>query len=607
MTSPRRLILGVLCLLLIGLGVWQVWRLSERYYLGEDRLRAESALRLTVSALTGHLARYEAVPELLAELDAIKRLVSNPEDGAQVATINALLEERNTALQSTDIYIIGRDGVTIAASNHRRPDSFVGQSFSYRPYFQGAITGRPTRFYGLGTTSGIRGYYFAAPITGEDGEVAGVVAIKVALDAIEESWREGEYRIFVSDPEGIVFMSSVENWLYGGLLPLTPDRLQRTEQSRRYSDALLFPLHFTRSQVGGVELLGRVTDDRRDYIAVSQESPTAGWTVHVLLDATAARTQAALVAFAFALLVGLFAAAAAMVQQRRLRQQERLALQVRAREELEGTVARRTADLNTANLQLAEEIGERRQAEEELHRMQASLVQAGKLAALGQMSAALSHEINQPLAAARNYADNAMILLERNDVGRARDNVGRILALVDRMAAIGKHLRNVARNPDEKLGSVDLAALIEETRTIVSARLDASQAVLEVSLDPKLPPIRAGVTRLQQVLVNLIGNAADAAAEVQDRRIHLSAAPEDGRVVIRIRDHGPGVPAAIMERIFDPFFTTKRVGSGLGLGLSISYNIVKDFGGDIRVTNTGDGAEFAVILDAASGMEGAAA
>ncbi|OWJ76863.1 sensor histidine kinase [Haematobacter genomosp. 1] len=601
----RRILVAGTCLLLILLSVWQAGRIALRHYLEADRQRAETALRLTTGAMTGYLARYEVAPDLLAALDQVRALAADPANPARTAEINAMLTERNAALQASEIYVIGRDGVTLAASNHDRPDSFVGQNFSYRPYFQDAISGRLARFYGIGTTSGLRGYYFSAPIR-RGGDILGVVTVKIGLDALEESWSGSEYRIFVTDPEGVVFMSSVPEWLYGGLMPLTPDRVAREEASRRYAGERLFPLPLTRQSVAGVETLREAGGRRNDYTAVAQVSSDAGWQVHVLLDSASARAQAALAALATGLLLCLLLSAAMVIRQRSAGQRERLALQERARAHLEQRVARRTSALNAANLRLEAEIAERRETENELRRTQASLVQAGKLAALGQMAAALSHELNQPLAAARNYADNAMTLIDRQDLPRARDNVGRIYALVDRMTSIGQHLRNVARNPEEKLAPVDLAPLMDETRAIVAPRLEAAGAVLEVEIAPDLPALRAGATRLQQVLVNLIGNAADAATEAEDRRIHLTAHLEEGLAIIRVRDHGPGVPAAIIDRIFDPFFTTKRVGAGLGLGLSISYNIVKDFGGDLRVTDTGHGAEFAVILNVAE-RRGAAA
>ena len=274
-------------------------------------------------------------------------------------------------------------------------------------------------------------------------------------------------------------------------------------------------------------------------------------------------------------------------------------MQASARVELEHRVDERTADLALVNRQLETEVAERRATEKQLRQTQADLIQAGKLAALGQMSAALSHEFNQPLTAVKTYADNAAILIERNRVEEARDNVSRISTLADRMASISKHLRNFARKPNEKLGAVPLADVVKDTLEIVAWRLKAANATVQVDLGPTPPVVRAGSIRLQQVLVNLISNAADAVEGLADREISVSARRKAGKVTISVRDHGPGIPAAIAERIFDPFFTTKGVGKGLGLGLSISYNIIKDFGGSLAVSNNPEGgAVFTIELDA---------
>ena len=328
--------------------------------------------------------------------------------------------------------------------------------------------------------------------------------------------------------------------------------------------------------------------------------PEAGWTVHVLLDTAYLRGQARLAVAAFVLALGVALSLAVVVSQRRARLAERIAMQEAAQAGLEVLVQDRTADLMRVNRQIETEVAERRLTEQELRRTQADLVQAGKLAALGQMSAALSHEINQPLAAARNYADSAALLIDRGDPVRARDNIGQILSLIDRMATIARHLRNVARKPDEVLKVLALPGVIADALQIAGARLAAAGAVVVQDVPADLPPVRGGAVRLQQVLVNVLGNAADAVETLPDRRIDLIARAEDGAVIIAIRDRGPGVPAAIADRIFDPFFSTKTVGSGLGLGLSISYTIMKDYGGDLRVANhPGGGAVFEIVLQAA--------
>lgn len=562
-------------------------------FMNEASLQAGSALRLAVSALSGQLKRYEPLPALIADHDDIKGLLLRPEDPTLRMKANLYLEQINALLQSSDIYVMTMTGETIAASNYDNPATFIGQNFSYRPYFQDAAKGRQARFYALGTTSAKRGYYFASPVMA-GGVIKGVIVFKVDIDAIEGSWRGGEYRIIVNDPEGIIFMSGSPEWLYSSVLPLTRERLARTTASRRYADAMLVELPVQRSELAGHSLMQiNEADGAHEYLILSQYVGDADWTVSVLMDTTSVHSQARTAIVALVLLIFVAGLVGGVLIQRRARLNERIEMESRAKAELEHRVEERTADLASVNL--------------ELRKTQADLIQAGKLAGLGQMSAALSHEFNQPLAAAKTYADSAVLLLERQRFDEVQGNLLRISSLIDRMASISRHLRNFARKPNEKLGPVSVEGVLRDTLEIVSARLTAARAEVVSDLGAPPPVVRAGSVRLQQVLVNIISNAADVAECLEDRRIHVSTHHDGKRIAIEVRDHGPGVQPALADRIFDPFFTTKGVGKGLGLGLSISYNIVKDFGGNLTVANHPEGgAVFRIELDAASGQQEAA-
>jgi two-component system C4-dicarboxylate transport sensor histidine kinase DctB len=576
--------------------------IAARGYMNEAETQAATTLRLAVSALDGHLKRYEALPALIADQENVEALILDPGNDVLRSTTNAYLKEVNALLKSSDIYVMTMDGQTVAASNYDTPISFIGENFTYRPYFQDAAAGRQSRFYALGTTSLKRGYYFGSPIE-VGGVIRGVIVFKVDIDSIEDSWGGGDDRIFVSDPEGIIFMTGSPEWLYASILPLTPDRIAHTEASRRYADAKLRELPVKRGTFADRDVM-IIADAgvEKEYLVVSQPMPDAGWTVNVLMDTSSVRTQAKTATVAALLTLCLAGLALAVLMQRRARLDERMQLQAEARNELERRVAERTADLARVNSRIEEEIAERRLTEQRLRQTQADLIQAGKLAGLGQMSAALSHEFNQPLAAAKTYAETSGVLMDLGRTDEARDNVRRISALIDRMASISKHLRNFARKPNEKLGPVLLEDVMRDTLEIVAARLKTADAILDVEIDPMLPAVKAGAVRLQQVLVNIITNAADAVEGLEDRRITVCAEKESDKVIVSVRDRGPGVPPAIRERIFDPFFTTKGVGKGLGLGLSISYNIIKDFGGSLSVGEHPDGgAVFIIELDAADG------
>lgn len=610
--GPRSAI--VIVLPLLGALVFALFAMqgANRFYMTQGAARANSALALTLQALDGHLRRFETVPALLADNDRLRTAllccadILTLQGSAEIAALNDWLAQTNRRLDALDIFVMRPDGTTVAASNFDRPGSFVGQNFSYRPYFQDALGKGFGRFFGVGTTSGVRGYYFAAPAFGADGQVLGVVAVKIGLDAIEAEWRLQEARVLVSDPQGIIFLSSHPDWLFRGLLPLTPEVQRKIVTSRRYADVVPRPLPHRRMAGDGFDTITILdaTAPVQDYVLAQQILPRSELMVSVLLPTAAIHAQARLAVLAMMLGLGVAAALAAVVWQRRKRLAERVALAEAAKIELERRVLERTADLARANEIVEAEVAERRATEAELRRTQSDLIQSGKLAALGQMSAALSHEINQPLAAARNYADSAAILLDRGDSAAAKGNIAQILALVDRISTIARHLRNVARKPDAQLKDVPLAPAVAEALALLAPRLE--HIAVQVDIPANLPALRGGPVRLQQVLVNLLSNAADAVDDVPQPTITLTARMDAGRVQLMVQDNGAGVPAAIVDRIFDPFFTTKRVGSGLGLGLSISYNIMKDFGGDLRVANAAQGGAVFILDFAAVGMGDAA-
>jgi two-component system C4-dicarboxylate transport sensor histidine kinase DctB len=600
----RHLVLALVATGLVAVALFMVVQHAAlTFQLDQTLGRGRTTLRLASSALDGRLNRYRALPALIAGEAVVRDLFAQPGDSGRQQAADVYLRRINTLLGSSDIYLMGLDGTTIAASNYADPVSFVGQNFSFRPYFQEALAGADGHFFALGTTSDKRGYYFSAPVL-QNGKVAGVVVFKIALDQVEASWRgNAEYEIVVVDPQGIIFLTSRQEWLYGSFRPLDAAALATTRRSRRYADTPLKQLPVRRLvTVGDHQLLDiDVGGKLRHYAALTHPMVTAGWIVDVLVDTLPAETQAFMDAVAAELVLGFFVLAGAIVLRERSRLAERIRVHREARAELEERVKLRTMDLALANVRLEEEVRERREAEEQLRRTQSDLVQAGKLAALGQMSAALSHEFNQPLAALAVYADTAATYLDLNRTTEARENVTRMASLVERLSTISRHLRSFARKPDEKLRPVAIEEVVGEVTELLAARIAAAEAIIEVDIDPAAGQVIAGNVRLQQVLLNLVSNALDVVGECDDRRITIAARPMgDQRAEITVTDRGPGVPAAIRERIFDPFFTTKGPSKGLGLGLSISYNIIKDFGGLLAVrAGAAGGAEFVIELDRA--------
>ncbi len=612
-TSRRRArqLLWLLMPLGLMLAMWQAALLARDQALQDLRQDAENELRLSAASLVGHLSRHDYLPELLASREMVRRFLASPESQDPMP-LNRLLDRFRATAGVSDIYLIDRHGDTLAASNWHRPNTFIGQNYAFRRYFQDAIAGRAGRFYGLGVQSRARGYYFSAPVwlddTAPDASPDGVMVVKVLLDALEASWAEQDAELLVTDKDDIIFMASRPELRLRALQPLSDDERQALLATRRYADEPLAPAGIETTETPGEH--SRRVDFRRgplagdDYLGLSRPMPSFGWEMHILKSLAPVSQAQWLAALLAGGLYGVVVLAGGIGWQRlRLRREreqfaerERRTL-ARARDELELNVQRRTRDLVETNRRLSGEIEERRRAEERLRQTRDELIQAAKLAVLGQLAAGINHELNQPLAAIRAYAENASEFLARQRTEAANSNLAQIIELTERMAEISAQLRQFSRKSGDKPTSVSVSACFDYALRLFQSRLRDAGVSVERDWPEATAWVRADLVRLEQVLVNLIGNALQAMAQTEAPHLQLSIAPDGDEVRIRVVDNGPGIAEAHLGRIFEPFFTTKSPGSGLGLGLSISARIIDDLGGQLTADNApGGGARFTIIL-----------
>ena len=600
--NKKRLLPWLLALILLGVvGVISV-QYATQYVFDQTAQRGRTTLRLTVAALKGALGQYRSLPRLISDNKNIQQMLTSSNSLTIASQVNRELNYINDIVGASDTYVLNNQGLTIAASNFALATSFVGQNYSYRPYFQEAVAGRQGQYFALGVRSQKRGYYFASPVKVEN-SIVGVVVVKVNIDELESAWSSRDHEISVTDENGIIFMSSRADWRYKSIKPLSETILNELKATRKYDQSLLSELPIKQFSLSNAYNIVVVDEVKRavEYLVQREDMQEQAWSVHIYASTASARTQAYTITIAIILVFLSAILSFAFLQQRRRQLQERMAVQQLARLELEEQVSVRTFDLNSANEKLVEEVNERKAAESELRKTQSDLVQAGKLAALGQMSAALSHELNQPLAAVKSYADNAATYLERNNQEQASDNISRISTLVDRMASISKHLRNFARKPNEELLAVLVTNVINDALELLDRRILNAKAEIVVDLEDEALQVVGGQVRLQQVMVNLISNALDTMQGQVHPRVEIAVWCKEGRVIISVRDFGSGISPDVVGKIFDPFFTTKQVGKGMGLGLAISYNIVRDFGGKMSAKNHDEkGAVFALELDKAN-------
>ncbi|PAU59997.1 sensor histidine kinase [Pseudomonas sp. PIC25] len=569
---PRWRSLALLTLLLAPL-LWPLQHLAERYYSDELIQQNSQTLDLYVANLLGTLRRYEVLPQILGDLPALRSALLQPDDPATLNAANRLLKRVRGQTGADVIYLMDNRGKTLGASNWDHEDSFVGRNFAFRPYFREAIAGRLGRFFGLGTTSGKRGYYFAAAV--RDGEqVLGALVVKVDLDHTENLWGHTPEQLLVTDANGVVILTSRPEWRFRATRPL--DERERNEVAANQPYPTLAPK--------ALDL------DDKGWLIQSRELEETGWTVSILAPTSLIeRPVRNVVAIGGATLLVLVLLVGLLMQRRR-HYLERIALDTRARRELEIRVLERTRDLEALNSRLKQEVLEREQAQQELVRAQDELVQAGKLSALGTMSASISHELNQPLAAIRSYAENAGVLLDHGRTDDARGNLRLISELTERMASIIAHLRAFARRDRHAPESIALQPALEDALALLAKRRRA----LDVELIRDIPDatlwVQAGETRLRQVLGNLLANALDALAEkAPPRRIWLSVEQNDDGIALQLRDNGPGFSTEALQRAREPFFTTKTSAQGLGLGLAICDSLMRAIGGELLLGNHPDG------------------
>lgn len=584
--------------LLLVAGGFLMQPLIAQFFIDREKADGAATLRVVANGIDQSTQRFDPLPELIAERQSLIHILSEPGNDGLIPFVNEQLRLTAQSVGASDIFLMDPDGLTIAASNYRRELSFVGDNFGFRPYFQEAVSGKSASFHALGATSDERGFFYAAPVL--DGiAVQGVIAVKVTVDEIEQSWQGLSREIAIADPDGVIFMSTRPDWRFRTLAPLTEETVDRIEETRQFPLERILPLSATTQIIspGAVEMQVRNSDGIQSYIVESQPLSSRGWHAIVFSPVSPAQNRTWLTLLVWTLAVIVLALMVFVALQWRSRLAERMLIQQAERENLEQRVRARTADLNKANAELRHEVDERKTAETKLKQAQARLVQAGKLAALGQMSAAISHEINQPLAAVMSYAENAKKFLERKRTSDAKDNIQAISDMTERMSRISGHLRNFARRPTDTLKDVEIVPAIEQAINLVEPRLRGTKAKIVFNRPREIFVVKGGPLRLQQVLVNLFNNALDAMEDESNPIVDVEIEAGDETIAITVRDHGPGLSADVEKEAFEPFFSTKKSGEGLGLGLSISYNIIEDFGGTLSARNHEDGgALFTVSL-----------
>ncbi|MBB4612863.1 sensor histidine kinase [Novosphingobium taihuense] len=540
--------------------------ISERIALARFEQRAMSDASLRQALLSSEIARFRLLPRVLSDDRGVVAAIDSPTPSVRQA-LNLKLEQLAHEIAAPVIYVIGADAITLGASNWRHPESFVGKSYLFRPYFRDALKSGTGEQFALGNTSRKPGLYLANRSVNN-----GVVVVKLEFDTIETQWSRAEGVTFVTDRNGVILVSSRPEWRFAATRSLS--KSVRLEEEQTSGVRTIGGPPFVTSGMNRILL-----ENGRAYLLATTKPDASGWRVNLALPlkptVDSAVRSAQFISGLAALIV--FGAVALLVErnrQRRVRTQQ-----------LEAAVAERTAALR-------DEMAERTAAEQRAAQLREGLRQANRLATLGQITASVAHETAQPVAAIRNYAANSAIMLERGDGDGVRQNLAAISRLAERIGSVTSHLRGFARKGAGIVGEVPLDEVIEGARLILKEQL----APIDVQIRGRRRKVcvKGERVRLEQVLVNLLQNAAEALDAVAEPRITLEVLADGDCVRLRVSDNGPGIDATIADTLFTPFSTSRT--TGLGLGLVIAKDIIEELGGTLSLVESDGGACFEVRM-----------
>ncbi|WP_375253740.1 ATP-binding protein [Yoonia sp.] len=554
-----RLAVAILALLVLSAGGYLLLNSS---FQAEKIRETPARAQFFADAIDSALSRLAHLPYVLS-LDPGTVAALQTEDVAELNPTFATIAARSGA---EFVFLMDTNGRTIASSNYQDANSLVGRYYTFRPYFRSAMQGEQGRFYAVGATTGRPGYFIAEPVRDEAGTILGVIVVKVPFRDLSRAIVDSGDLILVTNAQGVVLAASEPAFLYGLIAPLSQQDRATLEQQQQFGNQVLTPLDWRESDGTQAQVSGA-------YYLLSRASLTQeDWTLHLLSNVGEIRRQALLfVAIGLTALLSLMIAAA-LYRASQLRQA--------------------LAISNADRKRLETEIHDRHIAEEKLESARSELARKNQLAALGQLSASITHELGQPISAMKNY-------LVAEEIARAAvpgSYAPELTGLVDRMQRIVDQLRLFGRNDPAQTGQFVIQQAINDAVALVRHTAAQAGAQITVALAPDPLRTQGQANRFEQVIVNLLRNAVDAVAGAPTREITLRLTDADD-VLIEVADSGTGLGGLDMDDLKEPFFSTKPSGAGMGLGLAISAQIINEMGGtlDARTAATG-GAIFCIRL-----------
>ena len=555
-----RLALGLLMLIAVVTIAVTNHLLTDRFT-ETTRNRAELRLALYSGNLLSELRRNAIVPQLLARDPTLISALTSQDYSFSTQRLISFVEEIGAA----SLMLLDREGRVVASTDRNR----LGANYRGEAYFVDALRANDTIFTVQQRESGGVNFSYSRRIV-EQGQTLGVIAVEVDLQKFERAWAGISDAVLVTNSEGIIILATEPRWRgkteAEALAQQPPESaIQRAIQATADWTALPADAYLQGEAV--IRMEGRI--------------PFRGWRIASFTTYTSVRERVngvlALEIMGFAMLLAL---AFYMVSRKTA---VRMAL-----------FQRESAELRLLNARLQREIAEREKVQETLAVAEQTLAQSSKLAALGEMSAAVSHELNQPLAAMKTYLAGARLLLRRNRPEEALSSFQRIDDLIERMGSITRQLKSYARKSGDQLTPVNMGEALASALSMMEPQLKQRRIRINRALPDSPVLVMGDRIRIEQVMINLLRNAMDATQTVAEPEIDIILAAGE-TATLTVRDNGEGIKD--LDNLFEPFYTTKKPGEGVGLGLAISSGIVNDLGGRLTARNArGGGAVFEVQL-----------
>ncbi len=551
---------------------------SYQTFIQAEQQRTQDRASHFRSLLEGVLNQHKPLLSVLTEDPGVIGVLSGAT--GKKNQLNQRLARYTTTSGLESIYLMDPTGVTRAASNyqHSRNLSFMGKNYGFRPYFKAALAGDDGSYFAVGATTGLPGHFISSPVLSKKGTVIGVLAAKIDAAALSVIWQSSEDLGFITNGSGVIILSNNTPWLYQTMEPLTAAQLKLIRAQKQFAGKAL--PHFEWQAVD----TSNVTVEGKEYLYTPHDIGSAGWVLHLLSDPARAKKNAAFVALVVSALVLLLLSWGLAVRSRTIKQSLLKSEQNRRQ-------------LVQVNDNLEAEINERHRTEKRLSLAQKKLLQASRMAALGQLSAAVIHELGQPLAAFKNYLAAAEIDPDGEDMGQLLRNLD---AVAMRMQSTTSQLRFFSRPDETKFVPVDLNLVVNNAIKLSQAQCRDAMVDLHWNPDSQVVAHVMGQSlRLEQVVVNLLINAF--AAVSGGGQVWVSLGLEQNSWLLKVADDGPGFGDQDPEELFEAFYTTKASANGLGLGLAISAAIVNEHQGQIWAQKSiHGGAEFVVTIPRAT-------